>query len=379
MSSDTFSLKEMRNYKFRIYPNKKQERKLTNWLETCRVIYNSALADRKNYYERNGKGLTRTEQQVILKADKSKHPQVKEVHSQPAQEVLFRVERAFNNFFRRVKSGEKQPGYPRYKGPGQYKSLTFTQFGDGLGASFQNGKLKLSKIGLVKIKLHREIYGEVKTCTIKREQTGKWYAVLTVEEYPVLYSPDRKAIGLNVGIGVGVKEFAVLSNGEKIANPKYLQKSERKLKTLQRNLSRKKKGSKNRAKAKKKLARQHEKIRHQRKDFHHKLSNQLVWRYGKIVVEDLQITNMVANHNLAKGISDAGWGKFISMLTYKAESAGRVVEKVPPHGTTQKCSRCGSTIKKDLSVRIHACPHCGLVLDRDHNAAINILHKSKAS
>lgn len=378
MSSDTFSLKEMRNYKFRIYPNKKQERKLTNWLETCRIIYNSALADRKNHYERTGKGLTRTEQQVILKADKSKHPQIKEVHSQPAQEVLFRAERAFNNFFRRVKSGEK-PGYPRYKGPGQYKSLTFTQFGDGLGASFQNGKLKLSKIGLMKIELHREIYGEVKTCAIMREQSGKWYAVLAVEGYPVLYSHEQKAIGIDTGVDVGVKEFAVLSNGEKIANPKYLQKSERKLKTLQRSLSRKKKGSKNRAKAKQKLARQHEKIKNQRKDFHHKVSVQLVWRYGKIVVEDLQIRNMVKNHNLAKSISDAGWGEFISMLTYKAESAGREVVKVPPHGTSQECSRCGAVVKKDLSIRTHICPHCGLVLDRDHNAAINILQRAKAS
>jgi putative transposase len=257
----------------------------------------------------------------------------------------------------------------------QYKSLTYTQFGDGLGASFQNDKLKLSKIGLVKINLHREICGKVKTCTIKRESTGKWYAILAAEESPVLYSPNWQSIGLDVGI----KEFAVLSNGEKIANPMHLQKSERKLKTLQKSLSRKKKGSKNRAKARLKLARQHEKVRNQRRDFRHKVSNRLVWRYGKIVVEDLQIQNMVKNHNLAKSISDAGWGGFLAMLTYKAESAGRLVEKVPPHGTTQKCSRCGNVVPKDLSVRVHACPYCGLVMDRDHNAAINILQRYKAS
>ena len=369
-----FSPREIRNYKFRIYPNKEQKRKLANWLKTCRIIYNSALADRKNYYEHTGKGLTRTAQQKILKTDKVKHPQVKEVHSQVAQEVLFRVERAYNNFFRRVKAGEK-PGYPRYKGPGQYKSLTFTQFGDGLGASFQNGKLKLSKVGLVKIKLHQEIYGTAKTCTIKREQSGKWYAVLAVEESPVLYSSNRQSIGLDVG----VKEFAVLSNGDKIPNPKHLQKSERKLKTLQKSLSRKKKGSKNRARARLKLARQHEKVRNQRKDFHHKLSNQLVWKYGTIVVEDLQIKNMVKNHNLAKCIADVGWGEFVSMLSYKAESAGRTLVKVPPHRTTQECSRCGKTVQKDLSVRVHSCPHCGLVMDRDHNAAVNILQRYKVS
>jgi putative transposase len=371
MSKNTSSLKEIRNYKFIIYPNKEQERKLTNWLETCRIIYNSAIADRRNYYDRNGKGLTRTQQQVTLKADKAKHPQVKGIHSQVAQEVLFRVERAFNNFFRRVKNSEK-PGYPRYKGQGQYKSITFTQFGDGLGASFQNDKLKLSKIGLVKIDAHREIDGEVKTCTIKREQSGKWYAVLTAEECPVLFSPNWQSVGIDVGI----KEFAVLSTGESIPNPKYLQKSEKKLKTLQRSLSRKKKGSKNRAKARKKLARQHEKVSNQRKDFHHQLSNQLVWRYGKVLVEDLQITNMVKNHNLAKSIADAGWGEFILMLSYKAESAGRTIEKVNPHGTTQECSRCGAIVKKDLSIRIHICPHCSLVIGRDHNAAINILNKA---
>ncbi|MCF8010475.1 MAG: transposase, partial [Clostridiales bacterium] len=296
------------------------------------------------------------------------------VHSQVVQEVLFRVERAFNNFFRRVQAGEK-PGYPRYKGRGHYKSLTFTQFGDGFGASFKNGKLKLSKIGLVKINLHRKIYGTVKTCTIKWEQSGKWYAVLTVEEPPVLYSPNCQSIGLDVG----VKEFAVLSNGDKILNPKHLQKAERRLKTLQKSLSRKQKGSRNRAKARVKLARQHEKVRNQRKNFHHKVSSQLVWQYGTIVVEDLYIKNLVKNHNLAKCISDVGWGEFISMLSYKAESAGRVLEKVPPHGTTQECSRCGNTVAKDLSVRTHKCPHCGLVMDRDHNAAINILHRYKAS
>ena len=198
---------------------------------------------------------------------------------------------------------------------------------------------------------------------------------MTAEEHPVLYSPGWQSIGLDVGI----KEFAVLSSGEPIANPKYLQKSERKLKTIQRSLSRKKKGSKNRTKARLKVARQHEKVKNQRKDFHHRASSQLVWRYDKIVVEDLQIQNIVKNHNLAKSISDAGWGEFISMLTYKAESAGRTVEKVPPHGTTQECSRCGTIVKKNLSVRVHICPHCGLVLDRDHNAAINILQRAKAS
>lgn len=374
MSKDMFSLKEMRNYKFRIYPDKEQLQKLINWLETCRVIYNSAVVDRKSHYSRNGKGLTRIKQQVTLKTDKEKHAQVKDIHSQVTQEVLFRVDKAYKNFFRRVQAGEKL-GYPRYKGPGQYKSLTFTQFGDGLGASFQNGKLKLSKIGLVKINLHRDLCGKIKTCTIKREQSGQWYAVLSVEEAPVLFSPNQQSIGLDMGI----KEFAVLSNGEVIPNPKHLQKSEKKLKTVQRSLSRKKKGSKNRAKAKEKLAKQHNKVKNQRKEFHHQISSQLVWKYGFIAVEDLEIKNMVKNHHLAKSISDAGWGEFLSMLSYKAASAGRIVMKVKPHGTSQICCQCGETVKKDLAVRTHCCPHCNLILDRDHNAAINILKRAKVA
>lgn len=365
MSNDTYNPKEHRNYKFRIYPTKAQEATLTYWLSLCRLYYNSALADRKNYYTRSGKGLTRSKQQTTLKDDKGKHPELKEVHSQVLQEVLFRVEKAYQAFYRRIKAGEK-PGYPRFKGINQYTSLTYTQFGDGLGANFKEGKLSLSKIGLVKIKLHRIIPGEVKTCIIRREPTGKWYALLSVEEYPVLYSPNWKKTGLDVGI----EKLATLSDGEKIPNPKYIRKSEKKLKRAQQNLSCKKKGSKNRAKARLKLAKIHEKIRHQRHDYLHKVSNYLVWKYGKIVVEDLKIQNMLKNHHLAKSIADAGWGYLFSMLSYKAESAGREYERVVAYGSSQECSQCGAVVKKDLAQRVHRCPHCGLVLDRDHNSAL---------
>lgn len=367
MSSDTFNLKEIRNYKFRIYPNKKQEQTLWRWIEMCRVLYNSCIVDRKNFYSRNVKGLTRQIQQTILTTDKKKLEFLRGVHSQALQEVLFRVDKAYRNFFRRIKKGEI-PGYPRYKKFGQYRSITFTQFGDGLGASILNGKLRLSKVGLMKINLHREIPGTIKTVTIKKYPSGRWYAVMSVEEYPVLYSPNFQ----KVGVDVGVKVFAFLSNGKEIQNPKHHAKYEAKLKTMQRSLNRKKKGSKNREKARVKLARLHDKIRNCRHNFHHRVSSQLVWRYGRIAVEDLVISNMMKNHRLAKSIADVGWGGFISKLSYKAESAGREVIKVIPHGTTQECSRCGATVRKDLSVRVHNCPHCGLVMDRDQNAANNI-------
>ncbi|SHK01165.1 RNA-guided endonuclease InsQ/TnpB family protein [Desulforamulus aeronauticus] len=268
-----YNPREHRNYKFRIYPTKTQAETLTNWLTLCRLCYNAALVDRKNHYLRNKASLTRTKQQTTLKLDKDKHPQLKEVHSQVLQEVLFRVEKAYQAFFRRVKAGEN-PGYPRYKGMGQYNSLTYTQFGDGRGAYFKEEKLALSKIGLLKIKLHREIPGKVKTCIIKRETTGKWYAVLSVEGYPVLYSPNWKKTGLDVGI----EKLATLSDGEQIPNPKPIQKSEKKVKRAQRDLCRKKKGSKNREKARQRLAQIHERIRHQRQDYLHKIANYLVWK-----------------------------------------------------------------------------------------------------
>ncbi len=260
MSNDTSNPRVIRNYKFRIYPNKEQERKLLRWLETCRRIYNTALAQRKEAWEKEKRSVTRTEQQVWLKEAKKDNDYFKEVHSQVAQEVLFRVERAFAGFFRRVKNGDT-PGYPRYKGKGRYKSLTFTQFGDGLGASFQNNKLKLSKIGLVKIKLHRDIPGTVKTVTIKHEASGKWYAILAAETE--LKQPETHP-GIAAGLDVGLEKFATLSDGSAIENPGYLRKTEKRLKHAQRALSRKQKGSRNREKARLKAAKLHTKVRNQR-------------------------------------------------------------------------------------------------------------------
>jgi len=374
MSKDTSSPRAIRNYRFRIYPNKEQERKFLRWLETCRRIYNIALTQRKEAWEQEKRSVIRTEQQVWLKEAKKDNDYFREVHSQVAQEVLFRVERAFDGFFRWVKSGEA-PGYPRFKGKGRYKSLTFTQFGNRLGASFQNGKLKLSKIGLVKITLHREIPGTIKTVTIKRESCGRWYAIFAVEVK--LNTPEVHS-GPEAGLDVGLDKFTSLSDGSAIENPRHLRKSEEKLKHAQRNLSRKQKGSRNREKSRLKVARLHAKIRNQRRDFLHKESRRLVNAYSLIAVEDLNIKGMVRCHHLAKSISDAGWSELIAMLCYKAEEAGSRVIKVNPSGTSQECSGCGTVIPKDLSVRVHACTYCGLVLDRDVNAARNILRKALA-
>jgi len=374
MSHAMSSLKVVRNYKFRLYPNKEQEARLFDWLETCRWIYNTALAQRKEAWEREKRSVTRIEQQVWLKEAKKTDEPLRAVHSQVAQEVLFRVERAFAAFFRRVKNGET-PGYPRFKSKGRYKSLTFTQFGEGKGAYFKDGKLKLSKIGLVKIKLHRRIPGTIKTVIVRRDAVGRWWAILAIEKELA----KQQHAGPAVGLDAGLEKFSALSNGSLIENPRYLRKTEERLKHAQRNLSRRKKGSRNREKARRKLAKLHAKVCNQRRDFLHKQSRRLVKTYSLIAVEELNIKGMVKNHHLAKSISDAGWGEFISMLEYKAEEAGTKLVKVNPSGTSQECSGCGMAVPKKLSERIHCCPYCGLILDRDINAARNILKSALAS
>lgn len=374
MSNAMSSLKVKRNYKFRIYPNKKQEARLLSWLGTCRWIYNTALVQRKEAWEREKRSVTRVEQQVWLKEAKKTDERLREIHSQVAQEVLFRVERAFVAFFRRVKNGET-PGYPRFKGKGRYKSITFTQFGEGKGASFQDGKLRLSKIGLVEIRLHREIPGTIKTVIVKRDATGKWWAIFTAE---IELAQPQAHTGSIAGLDAGLEKFAALSDGSIIENPKHLRKTEKHLKHAQRSLSRKEKGSRNREKARRKLAKLHAKVCNQRKDFLHKQSRRLVNTYSLIATEDLNIKGMVKNHRLAKSISDAGWGEFVAMLEYKAVEAGTKLVKVNPFGTSQECSGCEKAVPKDLSIRLHECPYCGLVLDRDVNAARNILKRALA-
>ena len=365
-------------YKYRFYPPKKQTLMFAQTLDVCRVLYNSCIADRKNAFEKTGKGLTRVRQQEILKSDKTRINSLEGIHSQVLQNVLFRVERSYQNFFRRVKGTSGKAGYPRFKGIGQYDSIHYPQTpGFQLlipqNSQSHRGRLKLSKIGTIKIKLHRPIIGSIKTCTVKREH-DKWYACFSVEYVPSSKLVSDKAIGVDVGI----HNFAVLSTGETIANSKYLQTTEKKLKKKQRKLSSKTKGSNNRRKARVALARLHRKVRNQRSDFHHKTSRKLVDTYGFIAAEDLNITGMVKNHHLAKSISDAGWGQFPNYLAYKAEEAGRKFDKVAPYHTSIICSCCGERVPKTLAERVHDCPFCKTVMDRDRNAAINILNKSTA-
>ena len=357
----------LKTYKFRLYPTKNQTEKLLWMLDTCRILYNSAFADRNRHYEETGKSLSRTDQQRILVKDKKNIDYLTQIHSQVLQDVLFRVERAYQGFFRRLKAKSGKAGFPRFKSAGRYDSITYPQS----GFSIIDGKLKLSKLGSIKLKQHRNINGNIKTCNIKRE-SDKWYVCFSVE-----YAGKEKNthIKTHTGIDMGIKSYAVFSdsNRKPIDNPKYLIESEERLIRKQRRLSSKKKGSNNSKKAITAVAKLYKHVANQRKDFQHKKSREIVNRYDAIGVEDLRISNMVKNHNLAKSISDGGWGQFLSYLEYKAEEAGKLFMRVNPRNTSKMCSVCGY-INADLKLsdRQWACPVCNTLHDRDINAARNI-------
>jgi len=357
-------------YVFRAYPTKAQETAMTQTLETCRHVYNSLLNWRKHDYDVLGKSPSKVEQQAAFPKWKQEHPELCHVYSQVLQNVAVRVDLAFDAFFRRVKSGET-PGFPRVKGEG-YDSFTYPQSGFG----FYQGKLRLSKIGDIAIRLHRPIDGTIKTCTVRRVR-HKWYVCLSCEVGPELLPPSEE----QVGIDVGLKTFAALSNGDNIANPRFFRRDEKALAKAQRKLAKQVRGSQKslhkRRKAKKVVSRIHERIRNRRHDFVHQAARRIVNRFGVIAVEKLNVKGMVKrnpkNRCLAKSISDASWSMFRNVLSQKAARAARVYAEINPAYTSQTCSGCGRIAKKSLSERQHDCPMCGLSLDRDTNAAINIL------
>jgi len=354
-------------YKFRLYPTEDQIKKLEDTLETCRQLYNDALAAKKEAWEDDHYNLTYYEMAHQLSANRKRNTSLKAVYAHVLQDVLRRVEKAFQNFFRRVKNGET-PGYPRFKGRGWYKSFTYPDA--GIGYKIEGSKLVLSGIGAIRIFKHREIEGKIKTCTIKHDSTGVWYAIFSVdtEEEPTKVEPQTA-----IGVDVGIKNAVTLSTGETFSYPRYLVQMEKKLAAAQRRLSRKIKGSKNWIKQKLKVAKIHKKIRNLRDEFLHQVSKKLVDKADLIVFENLNIKNMVRNHNLAKHILDHSWGRLIQYATYKAARAGKSVELVDSRYTSQRCSGCGIIVPKTLKDRVHECPRCGLRLDRDHNAALNIL------
>jgi transposase, IS605 OrfB family, central region len=369
-------MKVRRTYKYRIYPSREQKSILEKWLETCRVLYNDCLTERRGAWNISHKSINYYDQANQLKEIKTFDEDLKEVHSQVIQDVLKRIDNAFQNFFRRVKRKEKA-GYPRYKPRSRYSSFTYLQ--SGFGFSEDGKKLILSKIGSINIKKHRDIRKDanIKTCTVEKD-LDRWYACFTVEieiEEPSEDQDKEITFENPIGIDLGISHLFTLSNGETVDNPRYLFKSEKKLKRKQRKLSKSKKGSNNRIKRRFEVAKTHRKVRDQRTDLLHKISRSSVNTFDLIVFEDLKVKNMLKNHHLAKSISDVSWSKLTNFVSYKVEETGGKVEFVNPKNTSQECSNCGKIVKKPLSQRVHKCPFCGLVVDRDENAAINILKK----
>jgi putative transposase len=387
-------------YKYRLYPNKQQKERLQWILDQCRELYNACLQERKeayesikrhpNYYDPEWRKQAMKERAVswvdqsrrLTEIQETVRPEYKDIRRAILTDVLQRLDKAFQAFFRRVKAGEKA-GYPRYQGKGRYDS--FTTSDTGSFSLTADERLAVAKIGAIKVKLHRPIEGQIKICTVKREGE-RWYVVLTCEvEHQIVYHHSIEAVGIDLGL----LHFATLSDGSIIENLRYLRASEQKLQKLQQALARKKRGSHRRKKAVKAVANVHRKIRNQRRDFHQKAACKLVNRYSLIVFEDLQVTNLSkrpkakqgedgtylpngakAKAGLNKSILDAGWHQFMAICENKAASAGSRLVKVDPRRTSQICSGCGAIIKKDLSDRRHVCA-CGVDLDRDHNAALN--------
>jgi putative transposase len=356
-----------KTYQYKLKPTPDQERVLERTLMLCRHVYNAAIGERREAWRMCGVSVSYYQQKAELPGIKEAMPEYGEVNSQVLQDVVLRVERAFQAFFRHVKSGET-PGYPRFQGRGRYNSFTYPQVGEHGGAALDGGVLSLSKIGRIPIRLHRPLEGTPKTVTISRE-AGGWYACISCADVPV---QPLSLTGREIGIDLGIEAFATLSDGTRIFHPGWYRKAEHALKTAQRRVSRRKKGSNRRRKAVTLLAKAHQKVARQRRDFHHKTALALVQQHDTIYHEALQPANMVKNHHLAKSISDAGWGAFLIILSYKAACAGRQVIAVNPAYTSQTCSGCGVVVFKGLSVRWHSCPECGTSLHRDHNAARNI-------
>ncbi len=357
-------------FQYRIYPTPAQVTAMQHALDECRWLYNRLLEERKLAWADAETTVTLYDQINRMVALKAERVTLADVHSQALQNVAVRIDLAFKAFFRRVKAGEK-PGFPRFRGWGQYDSFCYPGSGHKVGGR----RVFLSKIGHVKAIIHRPLEGNVKTCCVKRTATGKWYATFSceVEDAPL------PAMDSAVGIDVGLASFATLSDGSEVANPRFFRQDERALAKAQRRLATEPKPATGeratpaRRKRRQVVARVHERIAHRRKDFAHQQSRRVVNQHDTIAVEDLSVNRMVHNHCLAKSIADAAWSMFSAFLSYKAASAGRQFVAVNPAYTSQNCSRCGHRQKLTLADRLYHCPCCGLDIGRDHNAAINIV------
>jgi len=357
-------------YRYQLRATLKQRNELRVILEQQRWLYNEALGWRTFAYDVYGASVSFVDQCRWLTHLRSKDERLSCLPANIQRATLKRLDTAFSGFFGRVRRGEK-PGYPRFRGKDRFDSFGFNEFS---GIRLTGKQLRFKGVsGGLKINLHRPLpaYEKILGCTFKQKANDKW-EVCFVLRVP---SPEKKPVQNAVGIDVGLTALATLSTGEEVPNIRPTSQAERKLRVSQRALSRCHRGSNRRAKVKAGVARIHETIRNTRGTYLHQVSADLVRRFDLIAVEDLNIKGLVQSR-LAKSITDAAWGRLRFMLTYKAECAGGQVIAVDARHTSQDCSRCGNRVAKALSERVHSCTSCGLVLGRDHNAALNILHRA---
>lgn len=368
-----------KSYKFRIYPNKSQRILIEKTFGCCRFVYNYYLAKSIEDYQRTGKSNSYSQNSKDYSKLKKKEEfsWLKETDASAHQRALKNLDASYQNFFRRVKHGQK-PGFPRFKKKTSAQSYT-TPNVMGIRGTIESilrtNRIKICKLGWVKAKIDRIPQGHWVNMTIRRTASGRYFVSLCCVDVP---HEEYETTGSLVGIDLGIKDFTITSNGDKFENPKFLRKSEQRLKILQKRFSKKQKGSKNHEKARIKLAKQHEKVANQRNDFLHKLSTNFVKNHDLIALESLRVKSMLRNHKLAKSISDASWSEFVRMLTYKCEWNRKLLVQIDTFfPSSQLCSNCGyrNSEVKDLEIREWICPKCGANHDRDVNAANNILQE----
>lgn len=355
-----------RSYRLQLRPNASQRMALDTVLSLSCDLYNAALQERRDAWKLCRKNISLIDQQKQLTEIRAADPAVRDLAVDVAREPLRRVDRAFRAFFRRCKSAGK-PGFPRFRAKGRYDSLAFHR------PRMRDGLLAVPGVGGLRFKTSQKIQGEPRTATIVRNGR-KWSARIVCNLGP---APEKRPVSTAVGVDLGLTNFLTLSDGSVVGNPRWTRQHEARIAKASRNLARKQRRSKNRIRARVALRRAHQRAADARRNFTHHLSKWLVANYDLIAYEKLNIRGMVRS-KLAKSILDAAWAELIWQISYKAESAGRWAIPVNPKGTTINCSGCGERVVKTLAERTHQCPRCGLILDRDHNAALNILRLGEA-
>lgn len=354
-------------YRYRLLPSKRQHRVLESMLENQRVLYNAALEERIDCYRKTGKNISYFDQCRSLTLCRRELPDMGASPLNLQRWTLKRLDDAFRAFFRRLRAKNGKAGFPRFRSKGQWGGFGFAEF---CGITFRNGRLRFSGIPTgIKVHLHRGMHaGEIQSCVFRRDGQG-WIVNLQI----MVEGAKRRAVSTVIGVDLGLKVFAYCSDGTIVPNPRIARKAEQAQRLAQRALARCKRGSNRRRKVKATLTRFHRKIANARSNWLHQRSAELVNRTDLIVVEDLNVKNMIRHPTLARSISDASWSKFLRMLAYKAEKAGAHLIRVDPRNTSQRCSGCDNLVHKSLAVRTHSCPACGLSIDRDWNASLNIL------